>query len=376
MKVRFVVSLLFSAAWLCCTPAVAQTTWVVDLAGGPGSQFTQIQPAIQAAAPGDFIHVRANSASYAACTVNRPVTIVGGFGAPGSQTGITNITITGIPHGSTCMVARVSTSTLSVTNCPGRVRLEDLSWVVGPVSFVDCADLQLRRCWFLVWYHSIQMTRSRVWALSSRFDPVASGAPTTLILVDSTLRMQSFQAFGAGAGWSTPSNAIHSTNSHMFCGPSTVLRGGQGFIPLGGSYFASSIVFGPGTTITGDPRADIGSWAQTLTLRVDETNLDHARAGQPCSVTVLGPDAGVAFVALSSEPAAPTDLGPYGESWLDQGSLIVLGLYPLDASGRIDFQFTVPATAPIGLRHVAQSLVIGPGGSVKLTMPSPFTVVP
>lgn len=376
MKVSFVVSLLVSAAWLCCAPAVAQTTWVVDLAGGPGSQFTQIQPAIQAAAPGDFIHVRANSATYAACTVNRPVTIVGGFGATGVPTHITSITITGIPNGSTCMVARVSTETLSVTNCPGRVRLERIEWAIGSVSFVDCADVQLRRCFFYVEYQSIQMTRSHVWAIGSSFTPWASGAPTTLILVDSTLRMQSFRSLGAGGYWSTPSNAIHATNSHMFCGPTTELRGGQGFIPLGGSYFASSIVFGPGTTLTGDPRADIGSWAQTLTLRVDETNLGLVRAGRPCWVTVLGPDAGVAFVALSSEPAAPTDLGPYGESWLDQGSLIVLGLYPLDASGRIDFQFTVPATAPIGLRHVAQSLVIGPGGYVKLTMPSPFTVVP
>ena len=39
-------------------PLASSKTWIVDDDGGPGVDFTDIQPAIDAAAPGDLIVVR------------------------------------------------------------------------------------------------------------------------------------------------------------------------------------------------------------------------------------------------------------------------------------------------------------------------------
>ena len=39
-------------------PAVAQQTWIVDAANGPGAHFTALAPAVAAAAGGDRVLVR------------------------------------------------------------------------------------------------------------------------------------------------------------------------------------------------------------------------------------------------------------------------------------------------------------------------------
>ncbi len=52
------------------------STWIVDAAGGPGSNFTDLPPAIAAALPGDVLIVRAGS--YSAVTgLDKALTIVG-----------------------------------------------------------------------------------------------------------------------------------------------------------------------------------------------------------------------------------------------------------------------------------------------------------
>lgn len=58
------------------TASSLATTWVVDAAGGAGSNFTTINAALAAAAPGDVIVVKAG-AYFESLTVNVGVTIVG-----------------------------------------------------------------------------------------------------------------------------------------------------------------------------------------------------------------------------------------------------------------------------------------------------------
>ena len=70
-------------ALLLATSATAQQTIVVDKAGGPGSEFTEIQPAIDAAQPWDLISVRplaAASLPYNGFRVDKSLRIVGGPG--------------------------------------------------------------------------------------------------------------------------------------------------------------------------------------------------------------------------------------------------------------------------------------------------------
>jgi hypothetical protein len=53
----------------------AQTTWIVDASNGPGTNFTEIQPAVDAASAGDVILVRPGT--YAPISVSKGVAILG-----------------------------------------------------------------------------------------------------------------------------------------------------------------------------------------------------------------------------------------------------------------------------------------------------------
>lgn len=72
-------ALVFSTSILFATRAPAAEVLVVDAAGGPGSTFTAIQPAVDAAAPGDVILVR--SGAYATFAVHaKPLSVVADTG--------------------------------------------------------------------------------------------------------------------------------------------------------------------------------------------------------------------------------------------------------------------------------------------------------
>lgn len=65
---------------LLATTATAQQTIIVDKAGGPGSEFTEIQPAIDAAEPWDLISVRPSLSLYVGFKVEKSLRIIGGPG--------------------------------------------------------------------------------------------------------------------------------------------------------------------------------------------------------------------------------------------------------------------------------------------------------
>src|SRR5688572_32926121 len=56
-------------------PAALAHTWIVDQAGGPGSHFTDIPPAIAAASPGDVLIIRAGL--YSSYTLDKGLTLLG-----------------------------------------------------------------------------------------------------------------------------------------------------------------------------------------------------------------------------------------------------------------------------------------------------------
>ncbi|MCU0865344.1 MAG: hypothetical protein MUC36_16295 [Planctomycetes bacterium] len=375
---------VLGSLFLLLAPAVGQAIWIVDRAGGPGVHFTEIQPAVLAAAPGDFIHVAAALGSYAGFTVSRPVTLIGGFGPVNAQTHVAgNVSITGIQAGDVCMIAGLSVgfaagSGLTVTANAGLVHLEAISSWFCDVSFVDCSNVVLRQCSFAIGYNSstCSMLRSQVAAIDCNFTSDYPSYASALDVSQSILSMQRFYARGANGGFGVPTPGVREFGSSLFCGPNTRLQGGHAVLPFGGSYSASGLVTNGGS-LAGDPRAYIsGGRTPMPQYRVDETNIERVRAGRTSSVDVNGPDAGVALVALSDVLPAPISLGPLGDLWLDQASLLILGLVPLDAMGRGQTTFAAPSQSDLGRRHVAQSLVLGPSGEVKLTLPSPFTILP
>ena len=127
---RLVAGLLFLA------PLAAQRTWIVDQNGGAGVDFTDIPPALTAAAAGDRIEVR-GAFTYSPCTVDKGVDLEALAGArvgeltvqnlPASQwarvTGFTVQGSLGIPFGRGADVV--------VSNCQGPVTLTRIHAVLA-----------------------------------------------------------------------------------------------------------------------------------------------------------------------------------------------------------------------------------------------------
>lgn len=92
---RTALALSFAASWI-----PAQTTWVVDAAGGPGTHFTTIQAAVNAASAGDTILVRPATNGYAGATISKGVYLLGD-----GLVGLTSeLRITGVPGGQSVSV--------------------------------------------------------------------------------------------------------------------------------------------------------------------------------------------------------------------------------------------------------------------------------
>src|SRR5262245_52936976 len=86
----------------------AQQTWVVDQALGPGADFDQIQPAVDAAAPGDVILVR--QGLYEPVHVQKGLTITAEAGVTVESSlilffgGMPAVRVAQVPIGQTCVL--------------------------------------------------------------------------------------------------------------------------------------------------------------------------------------------------------------------------------------------------------------------------------
>ena len=95
--------------------APAQSTIIVDINNGPGTNFTAIQPAIDAAAPGDVIVVR--TGAYQAFTLTKGVALVAEqFTSADGASVVRNV-----PAGETASFVNIFLGTLSIRDCDGLV---------------------------------------------------------------------------------------------------------------------------------------------------------------------------------------------------------------------------------------------------------------
>jgi len=122
---------LFVAA-TCAAPLTAQTTWIVNSAGG--GQFTDIPPAIAAASPGDRIVVQ-GAGPYSAFVLDK------GLDVEAVNSALTpKIEVVGVPAGQRARVAGFHLQNgsgrvqVSVEACAGGVSLVDLQEIV-PVPY-------------------------------------------------------------------------------------------------------------------------------------------------------------------------------------------------------------------------------------------------
>jgi hypothetical protein len=132
-------SALTALATLSLATLASASTYVVDAANGPGTDFTDIPPAITAAQPGDVLLVLAGT--YSAFTLDKPIAILG------QSVGVTvngSATVTGIPSGTIAsLVSLRFIGPLQIGSCPGTV-VGDSLLVSTDTSINGSADVRLR----------------------------------------------------------------------------------------------------------------------------------------------------------------------------------------------------------------------------------------
>lgn len=120
--------------------------FVVDAAGGPGSFSTQLQPAIDAASPGDTLLVR--SGNYAAASlVGKPLTLIADTGA---DVYAQWLQIQQLPAGAGVVVHGLRFGWVHAEFCSGPLWFERCAMIApsinGALSLFQCADIVLNEC--------------------------------------------------------------------------------------------------------------------------------------------------------------------------------------------------------------------------------------
>lgn len=155
-----VVAPALALALSAATPAQGMT-WIVDLANGPGTHFTDLPPAVAAAADGDTIIVRAGS--YSGFTTGKALMVLGEPNAavqppPTFWVAAPLVEIAGLGAGKTFVMKGITVTPvthpvgINLVNNFGRVHLERVSSIHGfpsssqaGLAASDCAAVTVSR---------------------------------------------------------------------------------------------------------------------------------------------------------------------------------------------------------------------------------------
>lgn len=151
---RFKVATRVAALAAALLAPVDAAVFIVDVNNGPGTHFLQIQPAIDAASPGDVLIVRAGY--YRAFTLTKGISIVAEkFLAPDIVVVDPGCVIRGVPAGEKALLKEVFLGNLKILDCAGLVAADVLmltppSTLLGPgdtsvLEIRHCADVRMRQ---------------------------------------------------------------------------------------------------------------------------------------------------------------------------------------------------------------------------------------
>lgn len=396
---------------------------IVDASNGPGTNFTDIPPAVAAALPGDVIVVRAGS--YNAFTVDRRLTVVG------QGTVVVNgaLSFTNLVAGQRAAVVNVLPSDVVVANCQAPVILQDVT-STHSLRITGSSDVRLRAVQvqpFLgLTTDALIVDAGRLEAVSSGFRgssgwdgyngpavPVQnggtgirlrSGARAHLALSDVIGGDGSFTYIvpllicgngGSGAwveagelvlagggsaralgGWGGANLLYNYCDYDGFGGPGIVLyQPAVSLLVHSGttiegrpSYYGSNCTEIPGTPIT-------GGGAQIVETPVAPTlSLSGATpAGAFVVYTLRGVPGGLATWWFGRSAILVADPGIRIERLANAARTVALGVIPVN--GEIQFTIQIPSSSPIGAFLCTQAEVLDPSsGTVQRTNSVPIVV--
>lgn len=344
--------LALSVVSVCALPA--QSVLVVDVNQGPGSQFVDVQSAIDAASPGDRITVR--SGLYEGFVVDKPLHIVGdpSFSVPhnGNVYGEW-ITIENLPAGTDTVLRGVSDAPpiilvareLVVRNCQGRILLDEITSSLSGASITDSAQVYMNRCGMGGTY----IARSSVQMSASPHSGTVgiNGTEAALTIEDSDVWVARSTIVGMDTA---PGHALFPTgvaivmsNSDLVLTDdgSNIVRGGMHGTgsPLTAIVGNGNVTVDPDVVFVGNP---FGTGITSTVRDAPHVVATGAELGGTASVELQSNPGDTYFLILGDAgPALPLpSLG--GELWLTLSKSAVVAGGVLDATGTVALDYPVP----------------------------------
>lgn len=399
--------------------APTQSFWIVDVHNRPGTNFTDLPPAVAAAAPGDVIVVRyqwiytgccSPPLFYTAPTIDKPLLILGeaitasqgyriipdisgmlnvhGIGA-GSRVVLANLRIDDYPATSGGINCQGNAGEILLANCEIGSRWLSFT-TIAHVQFVDCQRVLLRDSTFHAHLGRNLLVRSDVTAENCAFGAggYSSGRPglelqgARAVLVGCTVNGSggfSYSGFNCTAvGYQASVALTVDATSSAFLGPATVLNAPRDFdggfcsnsVQLyDAAWSAGHLEIDPAATLTGPVS---GSWLQQSQW---QTRSSLAPIGGTLTSGIDAWPNMPVILAASMRPAAPLPT-PLGELWLEPASMLVLRVGVADASGHFAHSLPVGTFIPIGQLLAFQAVGMQRNGSLVLASPSATPILP
>jgi hypothetical protein len=378
------------------TSASGQRRMVVDSANGPGTHYTDLDPAVAASQPGDVIIVRPGTGSH--YTLNRDIRHGIRIVAPGRIQPIVAVNrYVRIPAGQLFVIDNIVWGGpsppyfLRPQSCAGTVIVSRMTGQMlqpshcARIVYTDCSHVFNCCHALLVEYHStayvldsemlVQYSlnnsfwrggvsvdeTSRVWIVNSRVKggtrgPSGGGLPEPGLILypEARAHVAGRCDFEGGAGFGLVSRA-----------PGIEL----GVDPRPGGRSSPFLILDPATTIAA-PRVTHGN---ELLHESPTVSPGDAIQGQPQTIDVMGPTGSIVAVfagLLTGRAPIETSMG---DIWLD-GPVLTLGAGAVDANRDLQLSMTIPSWLPQGEVLVYQVMSMSPQSLFEIGPPG-FAVV-
>lgn len=377
---------------------------VVDAQSRPGTHFTTVQAAVDAATHGDLIAVRAGW--YEEFTADKGVAILAEPGttiAPRTIAGRPAIHIDGLPAGTRFTLQNVGirdafSGGILATDCDGEIVLENVSgrlqgawmWATSTpfMSADNAARIVLSRC-HLVGAPAVRLSHCTLLASDSKciggdgfggHGEFAAGvgvdaADSVVVLSRCTLEGGDITV---GRGYFLDAQpalrSLRSTWTITGLPGSTITAGLEGTLPVSAIDGTGTIEIHPAIRLV--PQNGAPAVAAGITLRTVPVPSLSARGDAP---------GGTVEVDLFSAPGdtvmlaagflgARTTLPGLGDFWLDSARGVVVAAAGVqDASARFPLRLPVPASAALlSVSITWQGVALPPAGPARLSNPATY----
>ncbi|MEZ5963328.1 MAG: hypothetical protein R3F56_05710 [Planctomycetota bacterium] len=351
----------------------AQRTWIVDAAGGPGVDFTDLPPAVAAAVDGDAIEVRRRGATaYQTAHVSKALRIVGVGSAVPLQGA--PLTMHDVGVGKTCVVAGFDGPAgqvlITARNCAGTVVLRWLGGLASGVSLqiFDCAQVAIeesrlegaRSEALFIARSTIVCTGCSVVGLDT-LTPTASAA-LGIQAVDTYLTLNQTVVAG-GRNLATPS--LSAAALRAFAGLSVAT--GRSWLAGGGPLacevlpnYVSLLVQDPATLLTGS----LGPGLTMVSAQVPSLTVTN---NPPRTAAQYRGSAQDTVAVVAGLPHAPTPT-PFGSVWFDPAGAVLLGVVVANTIG--DATLPLPFATPPTSRPIVMQALVFRAGTALVSTPS------